>query len=101
MDGLIFLTAGPAEHDALINDPARYIPALSGDCVVAFSDGVTEAFNDAGEEFSDERLVERVQSHRKGTPQEILDSLLNDVRVFSGNAPQSDDLTIVMVKYDG
>src|SRR5437867_4495074 len=36
----------------------------AGDYIVAFSDGVTEALNPAGEEFTDERLVESVKTHR-------------------------------------
>jgi sigma-B regulation protein RsbU (phosphoserine phosphatase) len=72
-----------------------------GDFVVAFSDGVSEALNEAGEEFSDERLLARVHEHRAGTPQEVLDALLKDVRAFCGDAPQSDDVTLVMVRYDG
>ncbi len=35
---LVFLTAGPAEHDALMQDPARYVPALGGDCAVSLVD---------------------------------------------------------------
>ena len=72
-----------------------------GDMIVAFSDGVTEAFNTAGEEFSDERLLESVEAHRGEPPQAVLEALLADVRRFCGDATQSDDLTIVMVRYQG
>src|SRR5262249_48056330 len=60
-----------------------------GDFIVAFSDGVSEALNNAGEEFTDDRLLASIDRHRSGTPQTILDALLNDVRLFSGEAPQS------------
>jgi len=72
-----------------------------GDFIVAFSDGVSEAFNEAGEEFSDARLLACLTANRGGTPQQILDSLLKDVRTFCGDAPQSDDVTIVMMRFDG
>ena len=72
-----------------------------GDVVVAFSDGVSEALNDAGEEYSDERLVAAVESHRGRAPQELLDALLADVRQFSGRATQNDDVTMVVVRYEG
>jgi sigma-B regulation protein RsbU (phosphoserine phosphatase) len=73
----------------------------AGDFIVAFSDGVTEALNEEGEEFADERLLAGVDSHRGKPPQEILDALLADVRAFCGEATQNDDVTIVMVRYDG
>src|SRR5205823_2519874 len=80
------------EEEALTLEP--------GDFIVAFSDGVSEALNQAGEEFSDERLLGCVTANRAGTPQQVLDSLLKDVRAFCGDAPQSDDVTIVLVRYE-
>ena len=72
-----------------------------GDFILAFSDGVSEAMNEAGDEFSDDRLLACVESNRGAPPKVVLDNLLKDVRVFCGEAPQSDDVTIVMVRYDG
>jgi serine phosphatase RsbU (regulator of sigma subunit)/pSer/pThr/pTyr-binding forkhead associated (FHA) protein len=72
-----------------------------GDLVVAFSDGVSEALNEAGEEFTDARLLASIDNHRGKKPQELLDALLADVRAFCGSATQSDDVTMVVVRYDG
>jgi phosphoserine phosphatase RsbU/P len=72
-----------------------------GDLVVAFSDGVTEAMNPQDEEFTDERLLACATAHRGKTPQEVLDALLADVQTFCAGATQSDDVTIVMVRYNG
>jgi phosphoserine phosphatase RsbU/P len=72
-----------------------------GDLVVAFSDGVTEAMNPEFEEFTDERLLECATTHRGKTPQEVLDALLADVHAFCAGATQSDDITVVMVRYNG
>jgi serine phosphatase RsbU (regulator of sigma subunit) len=72
-----------------------------GDIVVAFSDGVTEALNPAGDEFTDDRLLASVRAHRGKSPQALVEGLLADVRAFCGDATQSDDLTIVLVRYDG
>jgi serine phosphatase RsbU (regulator of sigma subunit) len=72
-----------------------------GDFIVAFSDGVTEALNPAGEEFTDERLVECISKHRSLSPQGVLDALLADVRAFCADANQSDDVTAVLVRYNG
>ena len=73
----------------------------SGDVIVAFSDGVSEALNEAGEEFTDERLLASLDAHRHESPQQLLDGLLADVRAFCGRATSSDDVTIVVVRYDG
>ena len=62
---------------------------------------MSEALNEAGEEFTDDRLLACLAANRTGTPQQILDSLLKDMRAFCGDAPQSDDVTIVMMRYDG
>jgi serine phosphatase RsbU (regulator of sigma subunit)/pSer/pThr/pTyr-binding forkhead associated (FHA) protein len=72
-----------------------------GDLIVAFSDGVSEALNEAGEEFSDHRLLAAVDTHRGKTPQELVDALLAEVRTFCGQATPSDDVTLVVVRYDG
>jgi serine phosphatase RsbU (regulator of sigma subunit)/pSer/pThr/pTyr-binding forkhead associated (FHA) protein len=72
-----------------------------GDLIVAFSDGVTEAMNPESEEFSDERLVACATQHRGKTPQQVLDALLADVQKFCAGATQSDDVTAVLVRYNG
>jgi len=86
-------------------DPASFdeetVKLQPGDLIVAFSDGITEALNPAGEEFTDDRLLASVEAHKHRTPQELLDALMADVRLFCADANQSDDMTIVMVRYDG
>jgi sigma-B regulation protein RsbU (phosphoserine phosphatase) len=71
------------------------------DVIIAFSDGVTEALNDAGEEFSDVRLLASLDAHRHDPPQVLLDALLTDLRAFCGSATSSDDVTLVVVQYLG
>jgi len=72
-----------------------------GDLIVSFSDGVSEAMNEQGEEFTDERLIATVTANRGKPPQQVLDALLADVRTFCGDATQSDDITAVLVRYKG
>jgi len=72
-----------------------------GDLIVSFSDGVTEALNQAGDEFTDPRLLASVDAHRSLSPQGLVDALLADVQAFTGGAAQSDDVTIVLVRFDG
>jgi serine phosphatase RsbU (regulator of sigma subunit) len=77
------------------------LPMQRGDLIVAFSDGVSEALNEAGEEFTDQRLLAAIDKHRGKNPQELLDSLLAEVRSFCGHATPSDDVTMVIVRFDG
>ena len=72
-----------------------------GDVIVAFSDGVSEAMNEAAEEYTDERLIAAVHANRGRPPEELLDALLADVRRFCGRATPSDDVTMVVVRYEG
>ncbi len=89
---------GLFEHSAFEEETLSLMP---GDVVIAFSDGVSEAFNEAGEEFTDERLLASIEAHRTKTPQQMLDALLADVRAFCGQATPNDDVTMVIVRYDG
>ena len=72
-----------------------------GDLIIAFSDGVTEAMNPASEEFGDDRLLECAEKHRGKPPQQVLDAVLAEVQAFGAGATQSDDVTVVMVRYNG
>ena len=57
--------------------------------------------NAAGEEFTDDRLLACANAHRGETPQQVLDALLADVQAFCAGATQSDDVTAVLVRYNG
>jgi serine phosphatase RsbU (regulator of sigma subunit)/pSer/pThr/pTyr-binding forkhead associated (FHA) protein len=92
------MVLGLFEHAEFDEETVRLQP---GDVVVAFSDGVSEALNEAGEEFTDQRLLESINANRGGAPQQLLDGLLADVRAFCGGATASDDVTIVVVRFDG
>jgi sigma-B regulation protein RsbU (phosphoserine phosphatase) len=68
------------------------------DLIVMYTDGVTEAFNSQDEEFGEERLKDYLKNHRDDPVQEIIDGIIDDVRRFQGSAPQSDDITLVVVR---
>jgi sigma-B regulation protein RsbU (phosphoserine phosphatase) len=71
-----------------------------GDLLVLYTDGVTEAFNSANEAFGEERLREFVRTNRVKPARDVLESLVAEIRVFTGSAPQSDDITLVVVKVE-
>jgi serine phosphatase RsbU (regulator of sigma subunit) len=67
---------------------------FAGDTLVFYTDGVTESFNDADEQFGEERLIEFVRRHRDLASPVLLRSLVDEVRRFSA-AKQHDDITVV------
>lgn len=72
-----------------------------GDSIVVFSDGVTEALNTKEEEFGEPRLLQLLHENLERPPQEILEALIEGVQEFTLGAPQSDDVTALVVRYNG
>ena len=70
----------------------------SGDCLTMFTDGVSEAMNEQEEEFEEKRIEECVLNNYEADAEGILNSLIQGVRDFSAGQPQSDDITIVVLK---
>jgi serine phosphatase RsbU (regulator of sigma subunit) len=68
-----------------------------GDTLVVYSDGITESFNDAGREFGGERLIEALQRCRELSAQDVIDSIVAEVREFSPRE-QHDDITLIVAK---
>jgi sigma-B regulation protein RsbU (phosphoserine phosphatase) len=69
----------------------------TGDTLVLYTDGVTDAMDDEGNFFGEERLVELVRLHRGTAPSQLLDTLIDTVTRFSGKV-QEDDLTLVIAR---
>jgi len=72
-----------------------------GDSFFLYTDGVTEAQNVAGEFYGDPRLAEILAGLSDGNAQNIIDTVVNDARKYAGEAPQSDDITALAIKYAG
>jgi phosphoserine phosphatase RsbU/P len=69
-----------------------------GDIIAFCSDGISETFNAAGEEFGSPRVVETVREHKDKAAKEIVDAVFGAMREFRGEAEQTDDQTVVVVK---
>ncbi len=68
------------------------------DVIVLFTDGISEAMNEMGEEFSDRKLEGLALSIADKSANEILREIQSEVQKFVNNAPQSDDITLVVIK---
>jgi phosphoserine phosphatase RsbU/P len=64
---------------------------------VLYTDGVSESFNDAGEEFGEGRLIDVLVRHRDQPSQELLGVIVDEVRQFR-RREQSDDITLIVAK---
>ena len=81
-----------------IPDSKGKITLKSGDCLLLYTDGVTEAQNSKMELFEEERLKQSFMEHAKKYSKEILTSIYEDIKKFTKNAPQNDDITLVCIK---
>lgn len=71
----------------------------AGDTICMYTDGVTEAFNKQEELFSEEKLKKEVSIHQQDSAEQLVKAMLKKVKDFSQGVPQSDDITIVALKY--
>ena len=72
-----------------------------GEAIYLYTDGVNEAMDDGGNEYSYERLEEFLKRSKGQSTTDIVNGSLDDVRDFVKNAEQSDDITVLTVRYNG
>jgi len=70
----------------------------TGDLLVIYSDGIVEAMNSWQEEFGDERLLDVVKQNYEKPASVVVEKIVQAVKQHAGKAPQSDDITLVVVK---
>ena len=69
-----------------------------GDTLVMYTDGVNEAFDSNFQEYGDERMQQLLQQQKGQDCRSIIEAQMNDVKAFAGDAPQSDDITIMALR---
>jgi sigma-B regulation protein RsbU (phosphoserine phosphatase) len=84
----------------LVFEPTE-LTMRSGDAVLLYSDGVTEAFNQQEECYGADRLLADSSAFGGASAAQLASGLLKKVRAFAGPAPQSDDIAILALKIDG
>jgi phosphoserine phosphatase RsbU/P len=82
--------------DRITNDFA--VPLERHDCLVLYTDGVTEALNTEGDEFGLERTIESVRASASDGAQAIVRRVIDNVRNFTGSQPQNDDITLIAIR---
>lgn len=71
-----------------------------GDRVLLYTDGLTGALNARGEILGRKKLVELVNSHGEQDIESFLDTLADEIMLFSGDAPQPDDIAVMLLELE-
>lgn len=68
------------------------------DCLVLYTDGVTETLNVEGDEFGVDRMMQSVRASANDGARAIVKRIIEDVREFTGAVPQNDDMTLIAIR---
>ena len=82
--------------DRLTSDVA--VPLERDDCLVLYTDGVTEAIDTEGNEFGVERVIQSLRASAMNGASAIVTRLIDDLRNFVGSHPQNDDITLIAIR---
>ena len=90
------LVLGIAPGHEYHNGEVRLAP---GDALFLYTDGITEAQNSTYEEFGEGRLDAKLASLGQVAAHDIITTVVDEVHAFTGDAPQSDDITCVAMRF--
>lgn len=74
------------------------VQITAGDLLLACSDGILESFNEAGQEFGNQRLEAELRRAQGGSAESVLFSVLGAVQDFAAPRPLTDDMTLVVIR---
>ena len=74
------------------------VPLERNDCLVLYTDGVTETLNSEGDEYGVDRMTQSVRASANDGAQAIVKRIIEDVREFTGSVPQNDDITVIAIR---
>jgi sigma-B regulation protein RsbU (phosphoserine phosphatase) len=94
--GMVLGIDSGSVFDRITNDFA--LPFERDDCLVLYTDGVTEALDAKGDEFGVERLSQSIRESAASGASGIVKRLIDDLRSFVGAQPQNDDITVIAIR---
>ena len=68
------------------------------DMLLIYTDGVTEAMNERREQFGEDRLLATIRQNGHRHPEDFIAALEREIKKFTGDHPQNDDITVVAIK---
>jgi serine phosphatase RsbU (regulator of sigma subunit) len=87
-------------YDDFVFKPAK-TTLKNGDQILLYTDGITEAFDELGEAFSEDRLLSIINSNQTMGSKQLVQKIEQEIKNFTKDAEQSDDITILAVTYIG
>jgi phosphoserine phosphatase RsbU/P len=90
-------TGVPLGMFCITNFPVCELTLAPGDKLLLYTDGLTEMFNAAGDEFGIARVHSLAKKHGSAEPHAILTACLDEIRTFSATTKQTDDLTLMVL----
>jgi sigma-B regulation protein RsbU (phosphoserine phosphatase) len=94
--GLVLGIDSGSVFDRISADVA--VPLERDDCLILYTDGVTEALDGEGNEFGLDRMLHSVQASAGDGAPAVITRLIDDVRSFVGSTPQHDDITLIVIR---
>ncbi|MDQ3069883.1 MAG: SpoIIE family protein phosphatase [Acidobacteriota bacterium] len=76
------------------------LPLRAGDVLVLYTDGISEAMNEAEDLFGEGRLAQIIEQHAHLDSPELRERILREVEAFTGPADQHDDMTMILIKIE-
>ena len=94
--GMVLGIDSGSVFDRLTSEVA--VPLERDDCLILYTDGVTEAIDPEGNEFGLERMMESVRASATTGASAVVNRLIDDLRNFVGAQPQNDDITMIVIR---
>ncbi len=77
------------------------VKLAAGDTLILYTDGISEAMDRDGQEFTEARLMGSLTEAHRDSVEIVMSSVIDAVSRFVGDAPQSDDITCLIIRYKG
>lgn len=84
--------------ETMIPYEEKTVELQHGDIILMYTDGVTEALSPESQEFTEEQTEAALRKNTSASAQSIIETVLSDVQAHADIAPQSDDITMVVLK---
>ena len=78
--------------------PSRCVDVSSGDTLLLYTDGVTEALDRDGGDYGVDRLVDLARSHASSTAEALVAACMRDLDGFRSGAARTDDVTVMAIE---
>ena len=74
------------------------VPLERDDCLILYTDGVTEALDAGGDEFGLNRTIQSIRASAMDGAPAVIKRMIDDLRSFVGSQPQNDDITLIAIR---